>query len=156
MNTITKNTLVTINLKMESDKGDFLDDSEKLMFLHGGYGQIFQKLEDELESKQVGDTFDVLLKPVDAFGEYDESLVVTESLEDLPSEIEVGMDLDGEDESIVWIVESIEDGHATLNANHELAGVALRVTGEILELQQLSDEAVQEVLNMEHEDDHEH
>ena len=156
MNTITKNTLVTINLKMESENGDFLDDSEKLMYLHGGYGQIFQKLEDELESKQVGDTFDVLLKPVDAFGEFDASLVVREALSELPQEIEVGMDLDSEDENLVWIVKKIEDGYATLNANHELAGVTLVVSGEILELQQLSDEGAQEVLNMEHETEHEH
>ena len=153
MNTITKNTLVTINLKMESEKGDFLDDSEKLMFLQG-HGQIFKKLEEELESKMIGDTFSLLLQPIDAFGEYNESLLVTESLEDLPSEIEIGMDLDGEDESIVWIVESIEDGYATLNANHELAGITLRVSGEILELEQLSDEGAQKILHM--EDDHEH
>lgn len=153
MTKITNNTLVTMNLKLESENGDFLDESEKLMYLQG-HGQIFKKLEDELESKVIGDTFNLLLQPIDAFGEYNESLVVTESLEDLPLEIEVGMDLDGEDESIVWIVESIEDTHATLNANHELAGIALRVSGEILELEQLSDEGVQKILHM--EDDHEH
>ncbi|MEA2073383.1 MAG: peptidylprolyl isomerase [Campylobacterota bacterium] len=153
MTKITNNTLVTMNLKLESENGDFLDESEKLMYLQG-HGQIFKKLEDELESKVIGDTFNLLLQPIDAFGEYNESLVVTESLEDLPLEIEVGMDLDGEDESIVWIVESIEDTHAILNANHELAGIALRVSGEILELEQLSDEGVQKILHM--EDDHEH
>jgi len=150
MEKITKNTLVTINLKIESENGDFLDDSEKLMYLHGGYGQIFQKLEDLLEMKQVGDSFNILLSPADAFGEYNESLVAKEPLNELPQEIELGMELDGEDESIVWIVESIEDGFATLNANHELAGIALRVSGEILELQHLTEEGVQEILNMEH------
>jgi len=37
---ITKNMLVTISLKMESENGSFLDDSEQLTYLHGGYGQI--------------------------------------------------------------------------------------------------------------------
>jgi len=151
MENITKNTLVTISLKIESENGDFLDDSEKLMFLHGGYGQIFQKLEDELEEKQVGDTFNVLLSPADAFGEYDKSLVLKEAISDLPKEIHLGMELESEDKDIVWIVESIEDGYATLNANHELAGIPLRVLGEVLELKKLSDEGVQEILNMEHE-----
>ncbi|MEA3371956.1 MAG: peptidylprolyl isomerase, partial [Campylobacterota bacterium] len=145
------NTLVTLSLKIESENGDFLDDSEKLTYLHGGYGQIFQKLEESLASKQVGETFSLTLKPIDAFGEYDESLVVRESLKNLPQGIEVGMDLEGEDEENVWIIEKIEDGYATLNANHELAGITLVLSGEILELQHLSNEAVQEVLNMEHE-----
>ena len=151
MKKITKNTLVTLSLKIESEKGDLLDDSEKLMYLHGGYGQIFQTLEDELDSKQVHDIFNILLSPVDAFGEYDTSLVVSESINNLPEDIEIGTELDGEDENIVWVVESIENGYATLNANHELAGIPLRLSGEILELQELSDKAVQEVLNMEHE-----
>ena len=151
MEKISKNTLVSLTLKIESQTGDLLDDSEKLMYLHGGYGQIFQKLENLLESKQVGDTFNTLLEPADAFGEYDLSLVLREPVEELPQDIEVGMELDGEDENVVWIVEKIEDGYVTLNANHELAGIPLVVSGEILELQDLSDEAAQEILNMEHE-----
>ena len=151
MENISKNTLVSLSLKIESENGDFLDDSEKLIYVHGGYGQIFQKLEDLLESKQVGDTFNALLQPADAFGEYDTALVLTESLEELPNEIELGMELDGEDGSHVWIVEKMENGVATLNANHELAGIPLRVSGEILELQKLDDTEVDKILNMEHE-----
>ena len=151
MEKITKNTLVTISLKIESENGDFLDDSEQLMYLHGGYGQIFPKLEEELELKSKSNTFNILLPPIDAFGEFDKSLHIKESLNDLPEDIEIGFELDGEDESTVWTVEDIKDGFAILNANHELAGIALRVSGEILELQHLSDEGVEEILNMEHE-----
>lgn len=151
MNTIRKNTLVSISLRVESEHGDLLDESEKLMYLHGGHSQIFQKLEAYLEAKQVGDTFNITLKPEDAFGEYDVSLVVEEALEDLPDEIELGMDLEGEEEGSVWFVEKIEDGYATLNANHEFAGITLVVSGEVLELENLCDEAAQEILNMDHE-----
>ena len=150
MEKISKNTLVTISLQLHSKDGELLDDSEKLMYLHGGYGQIFQKLEDELGAKQRGDTFSILLSPIDAFGEFNQSLLIKESLKELPEDIELGLELEGEDASIVWIVEEIKDGFATLNANHELAGIPLRVSGEILELQQLSDQGVQEILNMEH------
>lgn len=151
MEKISKNTLVSLTLKIESQTGDLLDDSEKLIYLHGGYGQIFQKLEELLDSKEVGYNFHTTLQPSDTFGEYDASLVIKEPLEELPKEIKIGMELDGEDEGIVWVVEKIEDGYVTLNANHELAGIPLVVSGEVLELQHLSDEATQEVLNMEHE-----
>lgn len=151
MEKITKNTLVSISLKLEDEKGNLLDESDEVMYLHGGYQQIFQKLEDELEGKKVGDTFNLLLTPAEAFGEYKESLVAKELLTDLPEDIAVGMELEGEDEETVWVVESIENEYALLNANHELAGVPLRASGEILEMEHLSDEGVQEILNMEHE-----
>lgn len=151
METITKDTLVSISLKLEDARGELLDDSDEVMYLHGGYSQIFQKLEDELDGKKIGDTFNIFLEPSDAFGEYDESLVTKEKLSDLPDDVEVGMELDGDDEDVVWVVESIEDGYAMLNANHELAGIPLRVSGEILELEHLSYEGVQEILNMQHE-----
>jgi FKBP-type peptidyl-prolyl cis-trans isomerase SlyD len=151
METIKKNTLVSLSLTLEDEKGNIIDQSDELMYLHGGYGQIFQKLEDELEGKKVGDGFDLFLEPKEAFGEYDESLLLKESLDDMPEDVEVGMELDGEDEGIVWVVENIEDGYAILNANHELAGIPLRAKGSILEMEHLSDEGVEEILNMEHE-----
>jgi FKBP-type peptidyl-prolyl cis-trans isomerase SlyD len=121
------------------------------MYLHGSYGQIFQRVEDELEGMSVGDDFNLLLSPEQAFGEYKESLVLTEPLDELPEDIAVGMELDGENEEIVWIVEEIADGYATLNANHELAGVALRVSGKVLKIEQLTEEGAQKILDMDHE-----
>lgn len=151
MQTITKNTLVSISLKIEDQNGNLLDESEELMYLHGSYGQIFQKLEEELEGMKVGDSFNLSLSPAEAFGEYDESLVAKEPLSELFEDIAVGMELDSQDDDKVWVVESIEDCYATLNANHELAGIPLKVYGEVLELEQLSEEGVQEILNMDHE-----
>jgi FKBP-type peptidyl-prolyl cis-trans isomerase SlyD len=147
---IKKNTIVSMLIKLEDEEGNIIDESEELMYLHGGYNQIFKKLEDELEGKKVGDTFHVTLTPAEAFGEYDESLVLKELLEDLPEDIYVGAELDGEEEGIVYVIESIDKEHAILNANHELAGIALIASGKILEIEQLSDEATQELLKEEH------
>lgn len=150
MEKITKNTLVSISLKLSDQQGNVLDESDEVMYLHGGYDQIFKKLEEDLEGKKVGDSFDLLLNPSDAFGEYDNALVAKEPLSDLPEDIVVGMELEDEDEAVAWVVESIEGEYAVLNANHELAGVPLRVSGEVLETEHLSDAGVKEILNMEH------
>ena len=150
MEKITKNTLVSISIQTEDESGNLLAKSEEVMYLHGGYGQMFPKLEEELEGKKIGDSFDLFLAPQEAFGEYDESLVVKEPLEELPEDIALGMEFEAENEEKIWIVESIEDGYAILNANHELAGIPVRISGEVLELEKLSDEGAQEVLNMEH------
>jgi FKBP-type peptidyl-prolyl cis-trans isomerase SlyD len=149
MDKIKKNTLVSMLIKLEDEEGNIIDESEELMYLHGGYNQIFKKLEDELEGKKVGDTFHVALTPAEAFGEYDETLVLKELLEDLPEDIHVGAELDSEEEGIVYVVESIDEEYAILNANHELAGIALVVSGKILEIEQLSDEAAEELLKAE-------
>ncbi|MBD3794156.1 MAG: peptidylprolyl isomerase [Campylobacterales bacterium] len=150
MKKITKNTLVSLSIQTEDQSGNLLAESEELIYLHGSYGQIFQKLEESLEGKMLGDRFNLFLTPAEAFGEYDESLVTKEPLDELPEDIALGMEIEAEDEETIWVVETIEDGYATLNANHEFAGIPVRVSGEVLELQQLSDKEVEDVLNMEH------
>lgn len=149
MEKITKNTLVSISLKTEDEGGNLLEDNEEVMYLHGAYGQMFQKLEDELQGKKVGDRFNLFLTPTEAFGEYDESLIVKNSLKELPEDLALGMEFKVEDEEKIWVVEHIEDGYAILNANHELAGIPIRISGEVLELELLSDEGAHEILHME-------
>lgn len=151
MQIIQAKTLVSIFLKLEDEKGNLIDESEELMYLHGGYNQIFQKLEDELEGKKIGDAFNLTLRPLEAFGEYKESLVNKEPLIYLPDDIAVGMEFDDENEENVWIVESIEDEYAVLNANHEFAGMTLVASGKVLEMQHLSDKGVEEILSIEDE-----
>lgn len=150
MNTITKNTLVVLHIILKNEDGDIIADREELTYLHGGYHQIFPKLEEILEGKTSGDVFELKLTPVEAFGEMDESLVVKELLENLPEDISIGSELDGED-GVIYVVESIEEDYAILNANHELAGISLIASGEVLELEQLTDKAVEKILK---EEDH--
>lgn len=149
MEKITKNTLVSISLITEDEGGNLLENNEEVMYLHGAYGQMFQKLEDELQGKKVGDRFNLFLTPTEAFGEYDESLIVKNSLKELPEDLALGMEFKVEDEEKIWVVEHIEDGYAILNANHELAGIPIRISGEVLELELLSDEGAHEILHME-------
>lgn len=150
MDKITKNTLVAISLITTDEAGNLLEENEEIMYLHGDHGQIFQKLENELEGKKTGDHFNLFLTPEEAFGKYDESLVTKEPLNELPEAITLGMEFESENEDTIWVIEHIEDGYAILNGNHELAGIPLRISGEILELEQLSKEGVQEILSMEH------
>ncbi len=150
MEKIGQNSLVTLSVKIENQDGTLIDSSDELMYLHGSYGQIFQKVEELLDGKGKGDSFDILLAPEDAFGEYKESLVVSEPLDSLPEDVTVGMELDSEDDNLVWVVETIENDYALLNANHELAGISIRVYGEIMDVIQLSEDDAKAVLEMSH------
>lgn len=131
---VIKNSVVTLNYRVTTPEGVEVDDGkEPLVYLHGGHDDLFPKLEEALEGKSVDDTVTVRLHADEAFGEYDPELVQTEALDNLPAEVEVGMELEGEpadeddadEEVIIYRVTRIEGDEATLDGNHPLAGQAL-------------------------------
>ncbi len=122
---IGKDTVVTLDYQVHDSDGNLVDDgSEKLVYLHGGYGDIFTDIEEGLEGKHVGDQLRVKLQPEEAFGEYDADLVNVEPRELFPPNIEVGMHLEREDHSMVTITD-IEGDTVVVDGNHPLAGKSL-------------------------------
>ena len=127
---IIKNTVVTLAYKVHDPEGNVVDDgANPLVYLHGGYDAVFPKLEEELHGKSTGDTLVVKMQPDDAFGEYDESLVMIEPADLFPDNIEIGMGFErvGEDgeEDMLFRVTDIADGKVVVDGNHPLAGMAL-------------------------------
>jgi len=127
---IVKNTVVSLNYTVHDPDGNLVDDgANPLVYLHGGYDAVFPKLEEELHGKSVGDKLVVKLQPDDAFGEYDESLVMIEPADLFPDNIEIGMAFErvGEDgeEDMLFRVTDIADGKVVVDGNHPLAGTAL-------------------------------
>lgn len=153
---ITSNTIVTLSCQLLDTQGNIIDEGiEPLIYLHGGYGQIFKPLENELEGKKIGDTFSITIKAVDGFGEYDDALKVLESLDELPEELEIGMELDGyldesPEDTIIYTVTHIDDTHATLDANHPLAGKDLVFTGSVSDIIPATEEMIDEILHHSH------
>ena len=149
---IAKNTLVHIEYTLHDANGVHHNPNEaELIYLHGGYGHIFPKFENAIDGKVLDDTFKLTLPPEDAFGEYDEELFVKEKLSNLPKDIYVGMELDGDSEEspeevVIFTVMDIRDNYATLNGNHPLAGRTLTFEGVITEIQELEEEAVRKIL----------
>ena len=103
---ITKNTVVTLNYKVHDAKGNVVDDgSEPLVYLHGGYDDIFRAIEEGLHEKDIGAKLEVKLEPEDAFGPYDAELVNIEARDMFPPEIQIGMHVEREDETMVTITD---------------------------------------------------
>ena len=124
---ISANTVVTLDYEVKDPQHEMVDPGERpLVYLHGSSG-IFPKLEAALDGKTVGDSVQVQLEPEDAFGEYDDELVTSELLQNLPEGVLVGMQLEGTGEHGTHIMSmtEIEDGRAVLDGNHPLAGVTL-------------------------------
>ena len=149
--TIQKNALVSLELVLRDEQGRVIEENnEEIIYLHGGYGHLFAKLEEALEGKRVGDVFSVSLSPSEAFGEFNESLVFREILSDLPSDIAVGMELDSDEDDIIYHVLEIDETHALIDGNHTYAGVPLVAEGVVLEIEYASDEVIQEILKEHH------
>lgn len=137
MKKVAKDTVVTLSYEVVDTDGAVVDAGEEpLMYLHGGYDDVFVPIEEALEGKKVGDTVQVKMQPAQAYGEYDAELVLIESVDVLPQPLKVGMQIEGEpegepDEVVFYRVTDIAEGKAVLDGNHPLAGMALVFTGTI-------------------------
>ncbi len=147
---VSKNTVVTLDYNVTDPDGTVVDEGrDALIYLHGGYDDIFPKIEEALQDKKVGETVTVKLQPDDAFGEYDAELVQIEPRKDFPKELEVGMQFEGapqgadEDEFVIYRVTDIADDKVVLDGNHPLAGIALVFTCTVTAVRPASEEEVE-------------
>ena len=130
---IAKNTVVSLEVALADIWGNTLERSEEpVQYLHGGYGNVFPAAEAALEGKSVKDRVEVRLEPEEAFGDYDEDLLRVEPRTQFPETLEVGMRFEGEpggaDEGRFFTVTDIAEDKVVLDANHPLAGMALKLS----------------------------
>jgi FKBP-type peptidyl-prolyl cis-trans isomerase SlyD len=123
---------------MHDAQGAQLSAPAELSYLHGGYGQLFDALEKALEGRGPGEALRVQLEPEQAFGEYDAELLRVEPLERYGEGVAVGMEI--EEDARLYTVTDVADGKVVLDANHPLAGMALRFSCVILSIRQATEE----------------
>ena len=128
---IEKDTVVSLDYKLTDLTGTVMEESsEPISYLHGGYDAIFPAVEESLNDKEVGYSCSVLMEPGDSFGEYDSELVRVEPRELFPDNVVVGMQFEGaqegSDDTLIYTVTDIADDKVVVDANHPLAGMALR------------------------------
>lgn len=142
MMNIKKESVVYISFTSKDDTGEVMDEipqNEPLPFIFGR-NQIIPGLESQLEGKIEGDEISVVLKPEDAFGEYNEELVkelsmaAFEDFEDLEvgSEIELEVETDEGDITTIGRVLSLSKEDVTIDLNHPLAGKKLHYEVKVL------------------------
>lgn len=127
---IEKDTAVTLRYKVTDAERRTLDAGPgPMVYLHGGYGNTFARIEQALEGQQKGYQTVVALEPQEAFGERDESLVQTIPKSEFPPGIKVGGTLQGRDASgheRSFYVMKVKGDKVLLDGNHPMAGKALR------------------------------
>ena len=146
---VIKNTVVTLDYNVTDPDGELVDaGKEPLVYLHGGYDDIFPMIEEALQGKKVGETVVVKMQPDDAFGEYDADLIQVESRKDFPKELQVGMQFEGlpeggeDDDALIYRVTEIAEDRVVLDGNHPLAGMALVFTCTVTAVRPASTEEI--------------
>ena len=112
-----------------------------------GMQQIIPGLEKELEKLSKGDKTDVLVNPVDAYGEYnDEAVQVVPKEQFSGIDLEAGMTLYGTGESgetVQVIVKELKDDDVVVDYNHPMAGKTLMFSVVVLDVRDATPEEIQ-------------
>jgi len=135
---IQKNAVVSLRLEIVDEQGSRLGE-QQLVYLHGGHGNLFPKVEAALAGREPGERVSVRLAPADGFGERDPALVRVEPRSRLPRDVALGTQFDGEaDEGDghrpVYRVAALSDTEATLDANHPLAGRTVELRCSVVDV----------------------
>jgi len=135
---VGKDKAIQLKYALFDDDEHILEYRDDLIYLHGGYGGAFPKVEKSLEGLTVGMKCEVILMPHEGFGEYDPGLVFTEPVDYFPLEAQqIGTRLSGEDSEgqiVKFIVKKIEDGMITIDGNHPYAGKTVKFVFEVADI----------------------
>ncbi len=145
---IAMNTVVTMTYTLKDTDNNILEESkEPVAYLHGGYDNIFPKVEEAMHGKNVGDVVHVDLQPADAFGDFDENLVQIEPANAFPAdELKVGMQFDGEDENgdvVLYTISEIADGKVVVDGNHPWCGQRIAFSATITDVRAANEAEVE-------------
>lgn len=159
---IEKNTVVSLIYRLSDAQGNLIEESaDPMIYLHGGYAGTFPKIEELLEGQDIGFEANIQLEPIDAFGDYDAELLRIEQRERFPEPLEIGMQFEGvpnadeeddpefladEDEdaeTLIYTITDLAEDRVILDANHPLAGMALRFWIQVTEIRFATNEEVE-------------
>ena len=138
---ISSEKVVAIHYTLKDNTGNILDSSEgkqPLYYLHG-FGNLIPGMEEGLEGRVMGDSFQVVISPEKGYGVRNEDYVQQVPVEAFGGTIpEVGMQFQaGNDQGrYIVTVTSVEGNSVTVDANHPLAGVELHFSVEVIEVRE--------------------
>jgi peptidylprolyl isomerase len=137
MSEAQNNDTVQVHYTGKLDDGTVFDSSQggdPLQFTLGT-GQVIPGFEEAVRGMSVGDTKTVHIPPEHAYGERRDDLLLEVTLDQFPSSPQLGQQFElhtQSGKSIPATVAAVSDSHATLDANHPLAGEALNFDLELV------------------------
>lgn len=143
---IERDSVVTLACEVRDCDGEPVEeDGTLLTYLHGGYGGIFPKIENELQGKEAGHEVKLTLEPEDAFGDYDAELIRVEPRAKFPETLEIGMRFEGvpgekEEDALIYTVTDVTPDAVVVDGNHPLAGERLWFKASVKQVRRATEE----------------
>lgn len=146
-------------LQVDGQTVDRMTKEKPLDYIHGT-GSLLPKLEEAIEGKVAGETFDVTLLPADGYGIKEESKII-----DLPKEafavngeiredlLQVGNTipmLNSRGAVIPGLVLEVSEDSVRMDMNHPMAGKTLHFTGEVISVREATEKELTEGLHGEY------
>jgi len=153
--TVHKNCVVTLDYTVFNIQHELLDSgATPLVYLHGGYDEVFVKIEQAIEGKRIGESVHLKLSPEEAFGEYKGDLVLVEDRSQFEDDLEIGQQVemvfsedDDEEIMMVYTVSEIRDDQVVLDANHPLSGVTVIFDATVIGIREALPEEIDKRLH---------
>ena len=127
---VIDDTVVSVNCKLYDAQNEPVTEEVVFDYLHGGYGDILEKLEEALSGKSLGHKAVIHLEPDDAFGQYDPQLLRVAARDQFEADVAEGMcfveESEDDQEEHLYSITDVTDEAVIMDANHPLAGMALR------------------------------
>jgi FKBP-type peptidyl-prolyl cis-trans isomerase SlyD len=135
---IANDTVVSFHFTLKNESGKTLESSvgnQPLVYIHGSHS-IVPGLEEALNNRKKGDTFNVSLPPEKAYGPRNETLVQKVPRSEFPKEVQPGMqfEVDVTGGTMVLTVTNVTDKEVTIDGNPELAGQTLNFDIEVTDV----------------------
>ena len=148
---ITSPCVVSLTWTLADAQGATLDVlTDPVEFFFGG-DDLLAKLEEALVGQSAGFSCDLHLEPEHGFGDYDPALVCFEARSIFPEHIEQGMQFDGLPEgaatldmppALIYTITEVYPEHVVLDANHPLAGMALRLAVQVQSVREATEDEI--------------
>lgn len=141
--------VVTLHYTLTDDSGEILDSShggEPLSYLHG-HGNIVPGLEKAIEGVAAGHKAKVCVPPDEGYGEKNPEAIFEAPREHFPPDMELTVgervSADGPEGPISFMIVSVSEKAAVLDANHPLAGQTLHFDVEIVRVREATKEEIE-------------
>ena len=147
---ITSQCVVALTWVLSDTLGEELDVLDvPVEFLVGGK-DLLPAIEEALQGHQAGASVQLQIEPEQAFGDFNEQLLFLEPRHLFPAEMEVGLTIEGSAlpagchpeaaREALYTVTDIYPEHVVLDANHPLAGIAIRLRIRVESVREATEE----------------
>jgi FKBP-type peptidyl-prolyl cis-trans isomerase SlyD len=149
LTSISPQCVVALTWMLKDTLGEELDVlTEPVEFLVGG--DLLPKIDEALQGHEVGATLDLHLEPEDAFGDFIDKLIFLEPKDKFPKDVAEGMSFEGlpagcnpdAPQDLLYTVTEVYPDHVVLDANHPLAGIALRLHLKVHSIREATEEEI--------------